>query len=102
MTSISNFINPIVKRCEDDVNLFIGEVGAIRKIISRFDEVLLEKASKFSVDKVVHEAKLNYLTIAQFKEHQKEKYGKESEVSSEINLIRNLIDSGHDELYQRL
>ena len=42
------------------------------------------------------------MTIANFREHLKENKEKESEFSSEINLIRNLIDAGHDELYQKL
>ena len=56
-------MNPIVKKWEEDVNVIMGEFGAVRKIISRFDEVLLEKASKFSVDKLTHETKINYMTL---------------------------------------
>lgn len=43
-------MTPLVEQCRKDVENFREEVMATRKIISRFDEVLLEKASKFSVE----------------------------------------------------
>jgi len=44
------YIDPIVKDCKEKVEIFTQDLHDTRLIIRRFDEVILNKSSKFEVD----------------------------------------------------
>jgi len=52
-----NEINPLVNFCKVTLEEYKKDNTETKSIISRFDEVLLEKASKFSVDNIEHQLK---------------------------------------------
>jgi len=56
-------VTPAFEVCKQNTDKFILEVMAARRIVSRFDEVLLEKASKLSVDELRKEVKEKYTAL---------------------------------------
>ena len=51
-------MNPIIKRCSKQTDEWYIECYNFRKIIKRFDEVILDKASKYSINKLYEDIKV--------------------------------------------
>ena len=72
------------------------------KIISRFDEVLLDKASKFSLDELKKEITSKFMQISKYDEHVTQINEKDTNFNKQINNLHHLIETGHDTLYERI
>lgn len=64
---VKNTIQPLAQEWVDKLKQFSKDNEDIKRIVSRFDEVILEKASKFSVDKI-YEKLQDYATEEGLKE----------------------------------
>jgi hypothetical protein len=95
-------MTPLVEQCQKNVDVFREEVMATRKIISRFDEVLLEKASKFSVEQHRQECIKEFMQINQFNEFKKDTEKIRKEIRNEIDILKHVIDNEHDALFEKL
>ncbi|CAI2360750.1 unnamed protein product [Moneuplotes crassus] len=95
-------ITPIVDKCKEDVEYLSKEVDKSKKIISRFDEVMLEKASKFSVDQLRKECTQTYAKLREFNEFKIITADDEREIKNEIAEIKSILEESHDKLFIKL
>lgn len=62
------YIDPIVESCRKSLDLFKEESNSNKLIIRRFDEVLLDKASKFDLDNLKIQFK-DYVLVQDYFEY---------------------------------
>lgn len=92
-------INPIVKQCKQKVNEWVSTCIENKSIIKRFDEVLCEKASKFSIDQLRREIDscLKSEDLDKILEDSKAKYSELFEKFREVDQTIFLIETNLSE-----
>lgn len=90
---------PAIHGFEENMKTFTKDVTQVREIVARFDEVIIEKASKLNIDEVYNKLK-EYSTIADFtyledelKSHREELLQKITELNGDIDHINKFVKS---------
>lgn len=94
-------MEPRMLQSESLVADFNIEIIKIKKIVRRFDEVLLEKASKFSIDKI-YEKFQNYLQDQDFSEFRENCKKFERRWDAELERIQKVVNENYEELNNTL
>lgn len=94
-------VKPILKQCQKDLDEYKIDNENGKRILQRFDEVILEKASKFNVDQL--EEKLQtYCLKTEFIELQSKVNKSAEESKSYIQQVQDLCDSSVSTVYANM
>jgi DNA-binding ferritin-like protein len=80
----------------------MDEVIITRKTIIRFDEVMLDKASKMSLQQLKLDCKQSYTEIRDFQDLKYDTLKYETTTKKEIQFIQHLLDTTQDTLFEKL
>ena len=94
---IDPFIDEITNKVED----FTINNNNVVSIVQRFDEVLLEKASKFSLDQIYTELK-EYLRTQVFDQFRVDISKYQSTAAESVANVKIYVDQVKDEMYNEL
>jgi hypothetical protein len=83
-------LDPFIEKINSKLETYSADNSLTKDIISRFDEVLLEKASKFSIEQVYETLGMyiNHATFENFKEECQKSYKNTFE---QINNFKELM-----------
>lgn len=73
-----------------------------RNSITRFDEIILDKASKISLEQLKFDFKQSYTLIDDFKDLKSYTEKHEDFIKKEFDVMRRLLDDSHDILFEKL
>ena len=88
-------VYPRIRQCENLVSDFKIDVLKSQKIMRRFDEVLLEKASKFSINEIYKRFE-DYVKIIDFEEFQSGIKHKDYLKQKEFDGLTEKVEENHD------
>lgn len=94
-------MNPRFQRCESLIGDFKLEMLNNKKIIQRFDEVLLEKASKFSID-IIYQKLQEFVKMDDFKTFKQTLASKEGDRDQEMSDLQDLVEQNYKEIKHSL
>ena len=100
--NINKEITPIVLESSKEVEIFKKEVMKTRNIISRFDEILLEKASKFSIEQLRNESQKSFALIKDLNVFKNRTKDTEIEMKKSLESMHQVLDNSHDLLFEKL
>ena len=94
-------IEPVADDCIRTLEGFKKDHQAIKDIINRFDEVMLEKASKFSVTKL-EENMVNYTPLEKYESTNAKFDNFQIEFFKKFELIKSDLDQKHEEFSKEM